>query len=373
MDPQQESYHCEQCDKVFGRKHHLKRHALTHSRPQLHLTCDQCGTALTQKCYDRGHSGSKEFRCQFCPRSYTRRYAIVANLRAIAIVCCSHSYSLERHRLAAHLRKHHPGREIKREPLDQASPSSPQDIQDLGSSTSPNTRASPFQIDGVSTNQPERMVLAAADHNAQDQTDVSHDVMVISDDSENEENNPPPQVIPPATSHTSNLGVAVSASGPRSRASGPTAPSAPATNSSRPARQTKSSLPKLRRVDERFLLPSHRYDIRINTSIYEALKSYLVNLGHTEDATFPWWKVINDFVHLYFEHFDHDFPVVHPYSLECGLDKFSWMVLLAVITVGSQYSAFGNASKFSEQFGEILSEAITQNVSPSLGEHSYHA
>lgn len=77
MNPLQESYPCEQCDKVFGRKHHLKRHILTHTRPQLHLTCEQCGTPLTQQCYDRGHVGSKEFKCRFCPKSYTRRYGTV--------------------------------------------------------------------------------------------------------------------------------------------------------------------------------------------------------------------------------------------------------------------------------------------------------
>lgn len=71
---------CEQCGKIFGRKHHLKRHILTHTRPQLHLTCEQCGKALTQKCYDRGHVGSKEFKCRFCPKSYTRRYRIVSAL-----------------------------------------------------------------------------------------------------------------------------------------------------------------------------------------------------------------------------------------------------------------------------------------------------
>lgn len=85
MNPLQESYPCEQCDKVFGRKHHLKRHILTHARPQLHLTCEQCGTALTQQCYNRGHVGSKEFKCRFCPKSYTRRYGIVSALQALPI------------------------------------------------------------------------------------------------------------------------------------------------------------------------------------------------------------------------------------------------------------------------------------------------
>ncbi|KAJ5512657.1 hypothetical protein N7463_002209 [Penicillium fimorum] len=135
-----------------------------------------------------------------------------------------------------------------------------------------------------------------------------------------------------------------------------------------PIHRLKLSLPRMRRADERFLLPESRYSMVVNATIYTSLKAFLVSVGETEDATFPWWRVIQDFVHLYFEHFDHEYPVVHPYALEFGLDKTStsWMLLLAVVTVGSQYSAFSNASLFSAAFGEILSHAITQNVSSLL-------
>ncbi|KAJ5794633.1 transcriptional regulator family: C2H2 zinc finger and Fungal Specific TF [Penicillium paradoxum] len=242
------------------------------------------------------------------------------------------------------------------------SPSSPQNIQGP-SSTSPDTRTSPFLLDRNETSHTtESAGLPTADHTAQDQTNASPDIMVISDDSENDENRPPSQIRSPAADRATNSRARVSTSGARSRALAPTALAVPAgATPSKPARQAKSALPKFRRVDERFLLPTHCYNIMINASIYESLKSYLVALGHTEDATFPWLRVINDFVHLYFEHFDHDYPVIHPYALEFGHDKASWMVLLAVITVGSQYSAFSNASQFSTHFGEILSQAIAQN------------
>ncbi|KAF7527183.1 hypothetical protein PCG10_003010, partial [Penicillium crustosum] len=185
--------------------------------------------------------------------------------------------------------------------------------------------------------------------------------MEISDESENDENGPASQATPPANpTHARAPRPRVPASGARTRT--PSAPIAHASaSSSKPARQLKSSLPKMRRSDERFLLPESRYNVMTNTSIYESLKSYLVSLGETEDGTFPWWRVIQDFVHLYLEHFDHEYPVIHPYALEFGHDKTSWMVLLAVVTVGSQYSALGNASQFSASFGEILSQAIEQN------------
>ncbi|KAI2698905.1 transcriptional regulator family: C2H2 zinc finger and Fungal Specific TF [Penicillium roqueforti] len=335
MNPLQESYPCEQCDKVFGRKHHLKRHILTHTRPQLHLTCDQCGTALSQQCYDRGHSGSKEFKCRFCPRSYTRR-----------------------HRLAAHLRKHHEGKDIKQEQSDQTSPLSPQNIQDQGSSS--NIRTSSFSLNEDGTNQTTPgPAVPATDLTTQDPMDASRDVMEISDDSENDQNGPASQATPPPKTPRPRGRPRVSAPGSRVRARAPAAPAA--ASPSKSTRQLKLSLPKMRRSDERFLLPEFRYSVMTNISIYESLKAFLVSLGETEDATFPWWRVIQDFVHLYFEHFDHEYPVVHPYALEFGHDKTSWMVLLAVVTVGSQYSAFGNASQFSASFGDILCQAIAQN------------
>ncbi|KAG0156056.1 hypothetical protein PDIDSM_3232 [Penicillium digitatum] len=191
--------------------------------------------------------------------------------------------------------------------------------------------------------------------------------MEISDGSENDENDPTSQTRPPAnTARARAPRPRVPASGARTRPpaalSARTASAAPgAASTSKPIRQLKSSLPKMRRSDERFLLPESCYNVVTNASIYESLKLYLVSLGETEDGTFPWWRVIQDFVHLYFEHFDHEYPVIHPYALEFGHDKTSWMVLLAVATVGSQYSAFGNASQFSASFGEILSHAIAQN------------
>lgn len=273
----------------------------------------------------------------------------------------------------AHLRKHHEGKNIKTEPSDQTSPLSPQNIQDPSSVS--DIRTSPFLLNENGTNQTTQgLALPATDTTTQDQVDVSHDVMEISDDSENDENGPASQARPSANTIRARAPrPRVPASGARTRAPAvPSAPLAPASaSSSKPTRQLKPSLPRMRRSDERFLLPEFRYNVMTNASIYESLKSYLVSLGETEDGTFPWWRVIQDFVHLYFEHFDHEYPVVHPYALEFGHDKTSWMVLLAVVTVGSQYSAFGNASQFSASFGEILSQAIEQNVSLFSSEDTY--
>lgn len=216
--------------------------------------------------------------------------------------------------------------------------------------------------------------MPATDPTTQDQIDVSHDVMEISDESQNDESGLASQARPPVNATRARAPrPRVIDSGARIRA--PAVPFAPvaraSAKSSKPTRQLKSSLPKMRRSDERFLLPEFRYNVMTNVSIYESLKSYLVSLGETEDGTFPWWRVIQDFVHLYYEHFDHEYPVVHPYALEFGHDKTSWIVLLAVVTVGSQYSAFGNASQFSASFGEILCQAIEQNVSSFPDEDLY--
>lgn len=278
----------------------------------------------------------------------------------------------QRHRLAAHMRKHHEGKNIKIEPSDQTSALSPQNTQDP-SSISSNIRTSPSSSneDGANQTNPS-LTLPTTNITTQDQNGVSHDIMEISDNSENDEQARPPANTTGARAphpHVPSSSARARAPAVPSARIAPVAPSAVA--SSKPTHQLKSSLPKMRRSDERFLLPEFRYNVMTSSSIYGSLKSYLVSMGETEDETFPWWRVIQDFVHLYFEHFDHEYPVIHPYALEYRHEKTSWMVLLAVVTVGSQYSAFGNASQFSASFGEILCHAITQNVSSSPGENPY--
>lgn len=221
---------------------------------------------------------------------------------------CSNSDTPQRPRLAAHLKKHHEGKHIKTEPSDQPSPLSPQNIQ-APSSILSNTRTSPSLLNEVGTNQSTLGQASPATHlTAQSQIDVSYDVMEISDDSENDENDPTLQARPSANSTYARAShPRVSSSGARARP--PAAPSAPdAASSFKPTRQLKSPLPKMRRSDERFLLPEFRYSVMTSASIYEPLKLYLVSLGETEDAQFPWRRVIQDFVHLYFEHFDHEYP-----------------------------------------------------------------
>ncbi|KAJ5482568.1 transcriptional regulator family: C2H2 zinc finger and Fungal Specific TF [Penicillium sp. IBT 31633x] len=240
---------------------------------------------------------------------------------------------------------------------------------------------SAFPLDGNGQNDcTQSPALHTTQHTRQDSAGVQPDIMEISDNSENDENHLTSQALPPNTTRAPNPRAPAPASSARARARararGPAAasaaPAAPAAaNPSRPTRQVLPALPKLRRMDERFLLPEHCYTIKLNPSIYESLTSYLVKLGYPEDATFPWWRVVNDFMHLYFEHFDHDYPVVHPYTLESGNDKTSWILLLAVIAVGSQYSMFSNANLFSAHLADILSEAIARSVSLSPGEDHY--
>ncbi|CAI7626274.1 unnamed protein product [Penicillium glandicola] len=100
--------------------------------------------------------------------------------------------------------------------------------------------------------------------------------MEISDQSENDENGLTSQTRPPANTTRAR---APRTRGPASGARAPAAPSAAsapsAVNSSKPTGQLKPILPKMRRSDERFLLPELRYNVMTNASIYESLKSYL--------------------------------------------------------------------------------------------------
>ena len=116
------------------------------------------------------------------------------------------------------MKKHHGGKNIKTEPSDQASPLSPQNIQNP-SSVSSNIRTSPFPLNEDGTNQTTPgLALPATDPTTQDQIDVSHDVMEISDESEND-NGPASQARPPVNpTRARGPRPRVSASGARTRA-----------------------------------------------------------------------------------------------------------------------------------------------------------
>ncbi|EMD89377.1 hypothetical protein COCC4DRAFT_60744 [Bipolaris maydis ATCC 48331] len=70
----------------------------------------------------------------------------------------------------------------------------------------------------------------------------------------------------------------------------------------------------------------------------------------------PSIHMMHAFAELYFEFFDHNFPCIHKQQLHGG--PTSWILLVAVASIGSQYSAIENASVHTKCLQHLLEKAI---------------
>lgn len=69
------------------------------------------------------------------------------------------------------------------------------------------------------------------------------------------------------------------------------------------------------------------------------------------------------FIELYFEHFAEQFDFIHPSMLED--DDASWILLLAVAAIGSQFSVLTQAPRFATALQELLYKAVDANLPPT--------
>ena len=258
--------------------------------------------------------------------------------RPFLSILTSHPNLVYRVRLSNHMKKYHPGERMNIE----VSRKNAKDAH-ASSSSLPNEGGPNETTPGSSLPAPSQ---------AQDQMDISQDVIDISE-SEDGDNPEPAQLTSPAATVP-----AEPARGHHSQAI-----------STKPTRHNvKATLPKLRVLDERRLKHEAQCGITIGALMYEAVRSFITKAKRTEDPAPLLSKIVHNFVHLYYQHFDHEYPLVHPHAMESG-DRFQWIVLLAVATVGSHYSTFSNAGTFSVYFQDLLSQALRQNVSLSPGKY----
>lgn len=75
----------------------------------------------------------------------------------------------------------------------------------------------------------------------------------------------------------------------------------------------------------------------------------------------PSIDMMHAFAELYFEYFDHQFPCIHKQQLQGG--AASWILLMAVASIGSQYSGIENALIHTTCLQLLLEKAIHQYVS----------
>ncbi|KAI8266105.1 hypothetical protein K4K56_004949 [Colletotrichum sp. SAR 10_98] len=130
-----------------------------------------------------------------------------------------------------------------------------------------------------------------------------------------------------------------------------------AKQSSRPSQAGALSFPSLEPDDANVLLSEDFCHVsKINELDYEKLSSFFLEQAQGESQAFPEISVIHTFVQLYYEYFDSLFPCIHPVMLKDEGD--SWIALLAVAAVGSQYSSISNAETYSSSLQELLYRAV---------------
>jgi len=77
-------------------------------------------------------------------------------------------------------------------------------------------------------------------------------------------------------------------------------------------------------------------------------------------ATIP-TGILHAFVELYFEHFDSQFPLLHPSRLD---DRdMPWVLLLSVAAIGSHYSTLKEAPEYTVVLTELLERAVESMAS----------
>lgn len=101
----------------------------------------------------------------------------------------------------------------------------------------------------------------------------------------------------------------------------------------------------------------------IPSTAYNAIRSFYEDRRPTNDSTFPSKQVLQIFVQLYFEHFDSQFPFLHPSTLE--QNDVPEILVLAVAAVGCQYSAISYVDQYAAGLQELLQRAVAANMSRS--------
>lgn len=100
---------------------------------------------------------------------------------------------------------------------------------------------------------------------------------------------------------------------------------------------------------------------RISASAYAKFQQFFALHQTTDLPECPSIEMMHAFTELYFEFFDHNFPCIHKSQLQD--EAASWILLVAIASIGSQYSAIENAVMHTNCLQVLLEKAIHQYVS----------
>lgn len=111
---------------------------------------------------------------------------------------------------------------------------------------------------------------------------------------------------------------------------------------------------------------THFHVPQFSNVVYESIRtSFLIHrdrltLALGSDLAFPEANVLGTFVQLFFEYTHQQIPVLHLATYNPNYE--SWILVLAVGAVGSQYSQVSNQANLAVSLRELLSEAILDRV-----------
>ncbi|KAJ5638156.1 hypothetical protein N7490_008035 [Penicillium lividum] len=107
-------------------------------------------------------------------------------------------------------------------------------------------------------------------------------------------------------------------------------------------------------------------NVPLNT-VYESVFAFYEQQhdARFREAPFPNLSVFNSFIQLYYEHFDDQFPFVHPSLLEQA--DTPWILTLAVASVGCQYTNVAKRDAYVSMLTDLLTLSLPLDALQSRG------
>jgi hypothetical protein len=123
--------------------------------------------------------------------------------------------------------------------------------------------------------------------------------------------------------------------------------------------QSSLEFPSLQPEDDDVLWAEDFRHAIVGSKQYQSIIHFFQK--QSPQCDFPSQRVLSNFVQLYYEYFDIDFPMIHPSTLDRGKD--SWILILSMATIGSQYSQISNGEQYVICLRELLLRIVASDVS----------
>ena len=157
-------------------------------------------------------------------------------------------------------------------------------------------------------------------------------------------------------------------SSPKAQSQAKTRPESPARPASDPRLHSCSPCPEFPAVSEDELLAAQAelfgHVASIPAIAVEGIRTFYHQQRKCDSSRFIEPDVLHAFVELYLEYFDPKFPFLHNSRVKST--NLPWILLIAVMAVGSEYSGMSSARDHGSVLQELLRRAIEAHVCLSI-------